>query len=490
MKPGSVLVSVLAVLALVLSVAACGGGSDKAGGDAPTTTLRLATMEGRGAPYTDTVEEFARQVADLSGGELRISIIWGGAGGPYGPRAEQDVAALVESGRLASALIPTRAWDELGVTSLQALQAPFLVSSDHLVEQIVQSELADEMLTGFDKAGVVGLALIPEGLRHPVSFSRPFVTTEDFAGAKIRAPLSQASYRLLEALGAKPVDICCDEFSRAVASGSITGAESAFVLVGNLPLPGTFTANITFYPKVNAIVINDNAFNRLSVEQRAILRKAARETLRQTLRNATSDAESAALYCRNGGTIAFASDADIAALERAAQPLYEALEADAQTKAFITQIRRMKEQPSGESDPLPKACAPASGGAVPTTTLSGPDPSPFPEGVYRADLTPEYLIQKGMDPVTAHQLAGIRTLTFEHGRWRDHTQGVAEDCVGRYSVTTGLLSLRQDREECGEPAGTLVMSARWTLKRGELRFFDFHRGRPLEWASKPWTKID
>jgi hypothetical protein len=52
------------------------------------------------------------------------------------------------------------------------------------------------------------------------------------------------------------------------------------------------------------------------------------------------------------------------------------------------------------------------------------------------------------------------------------------------------------------------MSARWTLKRGELRFFDFRRGRPvewrrgelrffdsrrgtpLEWSSKPWRKID
>ena len=490
MKPRILLFSVLAAAALAMSGAACGGGSDKSGGDAaPKTTLRMATMEGRGATYTDTVEEFTRQVEDLSGGELRIKIIWGGAGGAYGPRAEQDVAGLVQSGKLVSALIPTRAWDELGVTSLQALQAPFLVSSDHLVEQIVQSELAEEMLTGLDKAGVVGLTLIPEGLRHPVSFARPFLTSADFAGAKIRSPLSNASYRLLEALGAKPVEICCDEFSQAVANGSITGAESAFILVGNLPWPGTFTANITFYPKVNAIVMNKNAFNRLSDEHREILREAAAKTLRDTLRNAPSDADSAALYCRNGGTIAFASDADIAALEQAAQPVYEALEADPQTKELIKQIRRMKEQLSGARDPLPEACAPASGGAVPTTP-SGPEPSEFPEGVYRADLQPEDLIQKGMDQVTAHQIGGIRTLTFENGRWRDHTQGIAEDCVGPYSVEAGRISLHQDVAACGAPAGNFVMSARWALEDGELRFFDFRRGRPLEWGSKPWKKID
>ena len=463
MKPGSVLSSVLAAAALSLSGVACSSESDKSGGDAaPTTTLRMATMEGRGAPYADSVEEFARQVEDLSGGDLRIKIIWDGAVeffGAYGPSAEQDVAGLVQSGKLASALIPTRAWDELGVTSLQALQAPFLVSNEKLVEQIVQSELAEEMLTGLDKAGVVGLTLLPEGLRHPVGFARPFLTAEDFAGAKIRAPLSNASYRLLEALGAKAVEICCDEFSQAVANGSITGAESAFNLVGNLPWPGTLTANITFYPKVNAIVMNKNAFNRLSDEHREILREAAAKTLRHTLRNAPSEADSAALYCRNGGTIAFASDADIAALEQAAQPVYEALESDPQTEELIKQIRRMKEQLSGARNPLPEACTPASGGAVPTTP-SGPEPSQFPEGVYRADLPPEYLIQKGMDPVTAHQLGGIRTLTFENGRWRDHTQGVAEDCVGLYSVEAGRISLRQDRAECGEAAGTLVMSAR------------------------------
>ena len=134
----------------------------------------------------------------------------------------RTIAGLVQSGKLAAALIPARAWDELGVTSLQALQAPFLVSTEELLEQIVQGEPAEEMLAGLDKAGVVGLALLPEGLRHPVGFARPLLTLEDFAGAKIRAPLSNASYRLLEALAAKPVELCCVEFSQAVAAGRST----------------------------------------------------------------------------------------------------------------------------------------------------------------------------------------------------------------------------------------------------------------------------
>lgn len=492
MSPRSVLVSVVAAAALGVSATACGGGSDKSGGDAPTTTLRLATMEGQGAPYTESVEEFARQVEELSDGSLRLQVVWNGADellGGYGPRAEQDVAALVQSGKLAAALIPARAWDELGVTSLQALQAPFLVSSEELVGQIVQSELAEEMLAGLDKAGVVGLTLIPEGLRHPVGFARPLVTPEDFAGAKIRAPLSKASYRLLETLAATPVDICCDDFFQAVAGGEIDGAESAFALGGDLPRPGTFTANVTFYPKVNAIVVNDDAFGHLSDEHREILREAAAKTLSHALRNAPSEQERAAVYCRNGGTIAFASDADVAELERAAEPVYEALEADPQTKELIAQFRRMRAESSGARVPLPEGCAATRSETPSASTGSGP--SEFPEGVYRVERSAQYLIEKGMDPLFAHELAGIVTLTFENGRWRDHGQGIAEDdCVGPYSVEAGRISLRTDRAECGVPAGTLVMSARWTLEDGKLRFFDVQTGRPLEWGSKPWTKID
>lgn len=490
MKPGSILFGVVAAVALSVSVVACGSGSDKSGGDAPTTMLRLGTMEKRGAPYTETVEEFARQVEELSGGELRIEILWSAADellGGYGPRAEQDVAGLVRSGKLAAALMPARAWDELGVTSLQALQAPFLVSSEELVERIVQSELAEELLAGLDKAGVVGLTLIPESLRHPVGFARPLLTAEDFAGATIRAPLSSASYRLLEALAAKPIDTCCDEFSLAVTDGSIAGAESAFEQVGNLPRPGTMTANITFFPKVNTIVVNDDVFRRLGDKQREFLREAAAKTLRFELANASSDVDDAAVYCRNGGTIAFASDADVEALEQAARPVYDALEVDEQTKELIERISELKGELAGADHPLPQACAPAGGTGTQTSTETGP--WEFPEGVYRADIRAEDLIEQGMDPVTANDNAGLATLTIENGRWLDHRQGL-DDCGGPYSVEAGRISLRLESAQCGEAAGTLVMSARWVLEGGKLRFFDFTRGRPLEWGSKPWTKID
>ena len=193
MRPTEALQSVVAAAIVAILLAACSGGSegDKAGGDAAPVTLRMVTVEDKGAPYADGVAEFARQVEDLSAGSVRIDIVWNGADeyfGGFGPGADQKVAGLVQNGELDLALIPARAWDELGVTSLQALQAPFLVSNEDLVEQVVQSELAGELLAGLDQAGVVGLALLPEGLRHPVGFEHPLLRLADFSGATIRSP--------------------------------------------------------------------------------------------------------------------------------------------------------------------------------------------------------------------------------------------------------------------------------------------------------------
>jgi C4-dicarboxylate-binding protein DctP len=490
MRPTRVLHSVVAAAIVSLLLAACAGGSegDKAGGDAAPVTLRLATIEGRGAPYADGVAEFARQVENLSAGALRVDIVWDGAVeyfGAFGPGADQKVAGLVQNGKMDLGLIPARAWDELGVTSLQALQAPLLVSREDLVEQVVQSELAEEMLAGLDQAGVVGLAMLPEGLRHPVGFEHPFLRLADFAGATIRANPSNVSYRFLEALRAKPVDIWGDAFSLAAANGEIDGAESGFAWGGTMPSPSTFTANITFYPKVNALVANEDTFGRLSDEHREILRQAAAKALRHVVQNAPTEAERAAVYCRNGGAIAFAGEADVAALEQAAEPVYAALQADPLTKKLIEQIRAMKTQATSSGDAI-TPCGPASSGA-PTTTSA--EPSEFPEGVYRANLPPEYLIEKGMDPQTAYELGGIVTLTIKDGRWRGHTQSAHNwpDCGGPYSVEAGRVSLRDDR--CDPPASHLVMSARWKLEDGELTFFDVRVGRPLEWGGKSFKKI-
>ena len=465
-----------------------GADADKSGGEAAPVTLRMATMESDAAPYADGVREFARQVEDLSDGSLRVDVVWDGAlryFGEFGVGADQEVAGLVQSGKLDMALIPARSWDRLGVTSLQALQAPFLVDNEALVDKVVTSDLARDMLAGLDKAGVVGIALLPEGLRYPVGFEAPLIALGDFAGATLRVAPSDASFRLFEALGAEPVDLAPADFDTAVRDGAVVGTESEFLRGGELPRPGAFAANLSVFAKESAIVANEDAIGRLSGHQREILREAAARAQQLMIARDPTEAERAESYCEIGGRIVVALDDDVAAIHAAAEPAYAALEADPETKAFIEQLRAMKEEVAPQ--PIPELCTPAprrSEAASGTST-----PKRFPEGVYRRDVSADYLMAHGMDAITAHQIAGQTTLTIEDGRWSGRTIGIPGDCHGPYEVQGGRISLYLAEEQCSGPAGQLVMSARWELDDDEFRFLDVREGRPLEWGGMPWRKI-
>ena len=271
--------AISAVLALVVALApACSTEEgSKAGGDAVPVTLRIGTDDQPGRPSADQIEEFARQVAALSDGQITIEPVWQ-ADGIHQRDWDQKVARMVVSGDLDLGLIPTRAWDTEGVTSLRALNAPFLVDSEGLLATVVSADVATGMLAGLDAVGITGLALLPESMRQVFSFGPPLLTPEQFQGATIRAPRSDTTYAFFEALGATVTDLQGDDFASGVHSGTVTGAESSFALAGSLPRPAVATGNLNLFPKVNSLVVNSGKFAGLSETQQGILRQAARAT--------------------------------------------------------------------------------------------------------------------------------------------------------------------------------------------------------------------
>ena len=88
-------------------------------------TLRLAVSDEQGRPSEPYVIEFIEQVKTRSGGSIIIEPVWD-AGAKTTPSFEQGVVKMLTEGQYDLALAGSRAWDSLGVTSLEALQAPFL----------------------------------------------------------------------------------------------------------------------------------------------------------------------------------------------------------------------------------------------------------------------------------------------------------------------------------------------------------------------------
>jgi TRAP-type C4-dicarboxylate transport system substrate-binding protein len=495
MSWGTALKATAAAATAAMVLAACtggGGGSagNKAGGDAAPVTLRIGTDDdGPETPGGAQIQEFARQVQQRSKGHVRIEPVWQAAG-EHADDWDQAVGRMVVRGELNMGMIPARAWDTEGVTSLRALHAPFLVTTDQLVGGIVKGELSAEMLAGLEKIGVTGLALLPEGLRHLFAFKNPPLSPADYRGLVVRAPLSRTTYAAFEALGAKPDDFGGpgDRFADGVRKGQIGGAESSFALAApSLPAPTTAVGNITFFPKVNSLVINAKVLAGLSEDQRAVLKNAAQATVDWAIATTRSDAEAAKEYCANGGRIVLAGSADVAKFQAAVQPVYRQLEQDAATKALIARIRSL----GGQTGPGRTAVKPCGPGATAPATAGSDTVGAFPEGVYRTDMPEEFLVQAGVDRQDAHNHAGIVTLTFKDGRF-------ITDCPrSSYSVKNGrvVIQMGPQGEGCGTAAGKVLFSARWTLQGDQLRFLDVRSGHGSDlliqtlFGGKPFTKI-
>ena len=431
-----------ALVAVAVLTAACGGDggqSTKGGGSGAPVTLRIGTDDMRGRPAADQIEEVARQVEDRSDGRLRIEPVWRAAG-EAADDWDQVVARKVADGRLDMGMIPARAWDTEGVTTLQALHAPFLVTSDELVGEIVSGDLADEMLAGLDETGVTGLALLPEDMRYLFAFGEPVRSLADIEGATIRVPRSDTAYAIFEALGAKPDDLGGpgDLFPKGVVSGDVRAADSSYALAPTLPGPTTATGNVTLYPKVNSLVVNADVFDDLSDEQQETLRAAAAATRDWAVERAPSEAEALrAEFCRvEGGRVVLASDADVAAFEQATQPVYDDLERDEATAALIERIRDIKEELPPAAPVTP--CEPSGGELAPPVEGDESAAPDYPEGVYRAEITEDDL-RNYFPEITDRDLEsnhGTFTCTIADGRFScdQRPPGYIDTYEGRYEV--------------------------------------------------------
>lgn len=479
MEPSKRWKAVLAAAVAAVLLAACGGSAgDKAGGDPAPVTLQLGTPDLQGFPATDDLEHFAATVNRLSSGRIRVDIRWEASGAGV-VRFDQRVAEMVIDGELDLALVPARAWDELGVTTLQALQAPFLIDSDVLMNKVVTSDLVGELLAGLEAADVQGLALWPESLRHPVGFKRPFLSLADFRGAKVRAPLSKASFELLRALGAEPVDLNGAEFMRAARSGDVAGAESSLPLASRLPAQGTLTANITFFPKVNALVIGRQMFEKLDAAQRSILRDAAAQTLDHVVETNIPAADEVEQACAQGIEVAQTSGKAVSDLEAAARPVSARLERDPQTRALINGIRAIKadlQVPAASTRPCStRPQGPASSATGAQSVLNG---------TYRARFTTQELEAAGADHASAVANSGVRTMTLIDGR----LSSIEEDCEGSYRISGDRFTFTWDADaNC-----TGDISATWSLRDGKLQFTNIDTPDATVragWGLHPWVKI-
>jgi TRAP-type C4-dicarboxylate transport system substrate-binding protein len=479
---GNVAPRTIALLLAVGLLAGCSSGAaNKAGGSSAPVVLRLANSNSGDQPGTDTIQRFASQVQKRSGGAIRVQITYLAAGSST-PYVETRTISAVRTGRFDLGWIGARAWDLNGLKSFRALQAPFLVTSTRLLNRVVTSPMAQEMIDSLSTEDVVGLALAPDYLRHPVGMGRGLVTPADFAGARIRIQPSRVTAASIRALGSRPVEISNDDIGLAIHDKRVDAQELSMV---NTPGGSVATENVVFFGKAFTLFANRDAYRRLTDDQRRAVREAAADAVRYAVAHHVPDSEIAKGYCFDRRRIVLAKPADLAVLIGKEQSVYRWLEADPQTKRFIEQIRAWKRttpDPTTTAASIPAACRRAQ---QPAQARGAARLASLVDGTYR------WVITKADARAYWHQppqpggdtFPIIGTAILRNGSWRFASPERDE----------GTYTIRGDRLRFVWPRVNSILVFQFTREQdGTLHLkpiLPMDMGDQFIWSSQPWRRI-
>lgn len=416
--------TIAAVLTATAALAAaCGGtGSDRAGGTEKAKPVVLTFANGNGD--TSELDAFAAAVRQLSHGSIRIAFKndWRHGSTSYEKGVIRDVAA----GKADLGWSGARAFDDVGVTSFDALITPLAIDSYALERRVLQDRaLVGGMLDGLKPAGVVGIGVLPGPMRKPLGVA-PLVRPADYRGRTIALQRSRVGAMALRALGAQPVNL-----SRGDSIEHFAGAEQQISsIAGNQydRVAPYLTANVNLWPRPLVLIANGRALARLSASQRKALGDAARVAMPGTLASLLRDEkESVDDICRRGTSFVTATPHDMQELRAAVDPVYTALDGTPATSAALARIAEMHAE-------LPDAAAseaPVCRRAATASTVGRPTPI---DGVYRFHSTAKQLRAIGTPESDVNpENYGTSRFVFDRGRWTfRHSSG--DTAEGTYTV--------------------------------------------------------
>ncbi len=298
-----------------LLLLACGGGE----ATPRKQRLILSNVHIEGYPTAEGLRDFERRVAEdpLLGG-IEIDLQLGGLLGN-----EKEALEKLGFGGIQMACASVAPLAEFSRT-IGVLTLPYLFRDPRHMWRVLDGEIGEQLFETLRGNGLVGLAWYDAGARSFYNRQRPVRRLEDLAGLKIRVQKSEIMREMVEALGASPVSLGFKEVYSNLYTGAIDGGEN------NLPSYRSErhfeVAKFYSYDRHSTIpdllMIGSAAWDQLSAQEQAALRRAARESsvAQRTLWREYVAVALAAV--RAAGSEINEID-DVETFQRAVEPLYE-----------------------------------------------------------------------------------------------------------------------------------------------------------------------
>jgi len=239
--------------------------------------LRYAELAETDHPLTADARWFAQRVEELSGGRITVDIYDNAQLG-----AEKEAVQATQMGTIDICRATVTLLADFNMPVLNVLGLPYIfVSRDHCW-RVLDSEIGDRLRACPEEqgTGLVGLWFAEEGSRNLITVDGPVTTIDQLKGRKIRANNASLMIDVVNAMGASAVPMAYTEVYTSLQSGVIEGLE-------NIPAGYNSSSYYEVAPyyaltrhitSVSMIVMSETSWNRLSEEDREIIRQASKDT--------------------------------------------------------------------------------------------------------------------------------------------------------------------------------------------------------------------
>lgn len=297
-------------------------------------TLRSSDTHPDGYPTVEGVKAMAAEVREKTEGRICIEVFPSAQLGEEKDTIEQTQFGVIDMVRASFGTFN----DIVPVT--QTFSLPYLFRDVDHMHAVMDGPIGEEIAADFAERDLIVLAYYDGGARSFYNSQRPITSIEDLAGMKIRVIQNDVFVDMMAALGASATPMPYGEVYSAIQTGVIDGAENNFPSYdssGHYEVAKHYTLDEhLMVPEL--VAMSKTAWDKLSPEDQAILREAARNSA-TTQRQLWAEAEKASEERVLAAGAQIVRDIDKQPFVDAMAPVYEKYAASPETADLVDRIR-------------------------------------------------------------------------------------------------------------------------------------------------------
>ena len=240
------------------------------GSSSATIRLKIGTTTAPDGHYVLGLIEMQKLLEEYSGGEMTLDIYPNSALGN-----ESDMMNSVSMGMQEMCLVSTGPIPSFATSTANwsVLDLPYLFENAEQAYEVLDGEVGQTLLDGFNGTGIKALGFWENGFRQITN------NTKDLAGVKVRTmenPVHMATYT---ALGAAPTAMAWSEIFSALQQGTVDSQENplAIIYTARVHEVQKYCSMIDLFYSPCVLMINEDLYNSWTDEQRTAFDKAAEE---------------------------------------------------------------------------------------------------------------------------------------------------------------------------------------------------------------------